>query len=139
MRLATLIIGLLLSFGLLIQSLIASAGGSLTSDKKLQDAAAWGLVAALLFVIASALAIAKPRFSMWTFAALAPICFIAGASTAFKDLIFWGGVATVLALMSWRGSIEKRKKDAEEANDRAILLAAAETVRRAGASPIPTP
>ena len=54
MRRATLIIGLLLSFGLLIQSLIASAGGSLTSDKKLQDAAAWGLVAALLFVIASA-------------------------------------------------------------------------------------
>jgi hypothetical protein len=123
MRIATLIVGLVLTIGLFVQSLLVSAGSSITSDKSTEGAAGWGLIASLGFLIASALVIAKPRFSLWTFVVCSAICFIAGASTAFRDLIFWGFVAAVLAFMSWRGSIEKRRRDAKEAERDAAVAA----------------
>jgi hypothetical protein len=119
MRIATLIIGLVLMLGVFIQSLLAAAGGSLAADKELQNAASWGLIVAFGFLLGSALVIAKPRFAMWTFAASAAIAILAGATSAFRDLIVWGVVAAVLSLMAWRGSVEKRRKDAADEAQRA--------------------
>lgn len=131
MRIATLILGLVLSFGLFIQSVLLVFGSSLTTDKNLQDAAAWGVLASLIMLIAAALAMAKPRFSMWAFGFVALIGFIAGGASEFKDMFFWAVVGCVLAFMSWRGSLEKRSKDTtDRARDDAIL-AAAETIRAA--------
>lgn len=133
MRIATLILGLVLSFGLFIQSMLLVFGSSLTTDKNLQGAAAWGVIASLVMLIAAALAMVKPRFSMWAFGFVAFIGFVAGAASEFRDMIFWGGVGCVLGFMSWRGSLEKRGKDAtDRARDDAIL-AAAETIRSAHA------
>lgn len=129
MRIATLIIGLVLMLGVFLQSLIAAAGGSLAADKRLQDAAAWGILVALGFLVASALVVAKPRFSIWTFAVSALIGILAGTTTPFKDLTVWGAAALVLALLSWRGSVEKRHKDAAIAQRHAELLNAAESLR----------
>lgn len=137
MRIATLIIGLVLTLGVFIQSVIASAGGSLTEDKELEDAAAWGVLVALCYLVGSALVLAKPRFSMWTYALAALIGVLAGATSAFSDLIVWGVVAAILALMSWRGSVEKRRRDAEEADERRALLEAAARIRQAESGETP--
>jgi hypothetical protein len=58
---------------------------------------------------------------MWTFVVAAAIGILAGATTVFKDLIVWGIVALILGLMAWRGSLEKRKKDAEDKAGREAL------------------
>lgn len=108
MRIAALILGIVLTLGVFVQSLLAAAGGTLTADKKLQDAAAWGIIVAACYLIGSAFVIAKPRFAMWTFAVAAATGIAAGATTPFKDLLVWGGVAVALALIAWRGSVEKR-------------------------------
>jgi hypothetical protein len=117
-RVAALILGLILSFALFIQSLLISAGESI--DDALNDRQAEaengsvGVLVALLMLVASALVIAKPRFSMWAFTVSALIAVLGAATGDFVDLWFWAVVAAILAVLSWRGSIEKRKKDAEE-------------------------
>jgi hypothetical protein len=137
MRIATLIIGLVLMLGVFVQSLIAAAGGSLASDKDLQNAAAWGILVALGYLVGSALVVAKPRFSMWTFATVGLIGILAGATSAFSDLIVWGSIALILAAVSWRGSIEKRRKDVVEDQHRADVALTAAAVRERMAVPTP--
>jgi hypothetical protein len=120
-RVATLVIGLVLMLGVFVQSLAAAAGGSLLEDKEMQDAAAYGILVSLGYLIGSATVLALPRFAMWTFVVAAAIGILAGATTVFKDLIVWGIVALILGLMAWRGSLEKRKKDAEDKAGREAL------------------
>lgn len=126
MRVATLIIGLVLMLGVFTQSLIAAAGGGLTDDQELSNAAGWGVLVALGFLVGSATVIAKPRFAMWTFAVSGVIAIIAGATSAFRDLIIWGVAALILSGMAWRGAVEKHRKDAADTE----LLDAAAALRR---------
>lgn len=120
MRVATLIIGLILFFVVLIQSLLIATGEAILGEEESKGAV--GVLVAVGYLIASALVLAKPRFAMWTFAVTAAIGILAGLTTDFSDLLVWGIVAIVLALMSWRGSIEKRGKDAEERAGRDALV-----------------
>ena len=97
MRVATLIIGLILTLGLFIQSLTITAAETIDdalNDRKTEaENGAWGVLTSLLYLVASALVIAKPRFSMWTFAAGGLVAIIAGAATDFSDLIIWASSA----------------------------------------------
>ena len=46
---------------------------------------------------------AKPMVSVISFAIAAVLGFAAGATTDFSDMSIWGGVAAVLAVMSFFG------------------------------------
>lgn len=129
LRIATLIISLVLMLVLAVQSLAVAAGGSLSSslsttqaDQKAADdlaaGGAVGLLAALLWLIAAALVLSKPKASIWLFGAAAVMCLL-GASSGFSDLYIWAGISAALAALSWRGLLEKRKTDAREHRTRA--------------------
>ena len=118
MRVAALILGLILSFGLFIQSALVGVGesidDSLNNREQESTGGAVGILVSLVYLVASALVLAKPRFSMWTFGAGAVLAVIGALSSDFTDLWFWAVVGGVLGLLSWRGSREKRMKDEEE-------------------------
>ena len=94
-------------------------GGLSTEAEEKEEAdedaggAAAGILAALLWLVAAALVLAKPRVSMWIFVAAAVLCLI-GATTGFGDLYIWTVVSLVFALMSWRGAKEKAKDEDEK-------------------------
>ena len=124
MRIATLIISLFLMLILGIQSLAVSAGGSIVSslsttasDQKVgEDLAAGGaigILAALMWLVAAALVMSKPKASAWIFGIAGGFCLL-GGSTGFGDLYIWGVVSLIFAAMSWRGTAEKVKKDERE-------------------------
>jgi hypothetical protein len=126
MRIATLIIGLVLMLGVFFQSLAVSVGDNLSDDKG--GGGAVGVVVALGFLIGSALVLAKPRAAMWTFAATGGLGILAGSTTTFGDLTIWGIVALILALMAWRGSVEKHRS-AEQAQKTPAKLPTGEPTR----------
>lgn len=121
MRLATLIIALVLMVVLGAQSCAAVVGGEIAEslstaaeDKKeaddLSSGGAIGLLVALLWLVAAAFVLAKPRVSMWLFGIAAVFCLL-GGSTGFTDLYVWAVVSIVFALMSWRGTKEKMRDE----------------------------
>jgi hypothetical protein len=124
MRIATLIISLVVSLFLTVQSFAVMAAGSISSslsdtaaDKKTGDdlsgGGAVGLFAAMLWVIAAAFVIAKPKVSMWVFAVAGILCILGGTS-GFSDLYFYAGASGLFALLSRRGIAEKQEKDERE-------------------------
>jgi hypothetical protein len=141
MRLATLIIALVLMLVLGVQSCAVAVGGSIAeelstaaSEKEeasdLAGAGALGVLAALLWLVAAALVIAKPKASMWIFIAAALLCLLGGAS-GFSDLFVWAAASGVFALMSWRGTLEKRREvDEKQRQYEADVAAAAAQARQ---------
>lgn len=123
MRLATLIISLVLSLGLFVQSCAVAVGGSIAEDlstaaqdkqeaEDLAGGGAMGVLAALLWLIAAAFVMRKPKVAMWLFGVAGFFCLI-GGSTGFSDLFFWAVASFVFALMSWRGTKEKERDELE--------------------------
>lgn len=124
-----MVVSLLLTLALGVQSCAATVGGSIASGlgdtrgDDLTGAGALGLLAALLWLVGAALVMAKPRVSMWLFAASAPLCVI-GAALGFTDLYLWAVAAVLFALGSWRGVAEaERELDARVAQRQAELAA----------------
>lgn len=118
MRIATLVLGLVLSFGLFMQSLLVNGLSDAVNDEASEVAGALGLLAAFLWLVAAAVVIPAPRAAMALYLVAAVTCF-AGASD-FPDLAVWGVLSlglAVFALFGWRG---KRKADAEK---RQLLMA----------------
>lgn len=124
LRIATLIISLVLSLGLFIQSCAVSVGGSISEDlstgaierQEAQDLAgggAFGILAALLWLVAAGFVMAKPKVSVWLFAIAALSCLIGGAA-GFTDLFIWAVVSVGFAVMSFFGIRERRKKEEQD-------------------------
>jgi hypothetical protein len=112
MRIATLIIGLVLVFGLFLQSVLVGGLSEAAGEEDSSAAAAVGVLMALIWIFGCALVIPLPRVAMILFA-LAGVFGIA-ASGSFPDLAFWGAVSLVLALFSFFGWRGKRKADRKE-------------------------
>jgi hypothetical protein len=110
MRLAVLIITLCLTGIVGLQSCTILAGGSLVKDQALSNGGAVGMLIAFLFVLGAAFVMALPRVSMAMFAIAGLAGLIAGNSSNFRDLKIWGGLSLILAVMSWFGSRELRRK-----------------------------
>lgn len=72
-----------------------------------------GILAALLWLVAAALVMAKPRASMWLFG-VAGVLLLIGGGTGFSDLFIWAVASFVFAVMSWRGIKEQARKDEEQ-------------------------
>ena len=150
-RLATLIISLVLSLGLFFQSCAVAVGGSVSDSlsttaqdkQEAQDLAgggAFGVLAALMWLVAAGLVMSKPKASMWIFIAAAVSCLIGGA-TGFSDLFIWAAISLIFALMSWRGTKERENQEAEK---RSRYQADVNAAAAAGAAhhqppPVPTP
>jgi hypothetical protein len=124
MRRAAQIISLVLMVALGIQSCAVSVGGSATqslsttaADKQqgedLAGAGAMGMLAALLWLIAAAFVMSRPKAALWIYVGAALSCLI-GAAAGFTDLWIWMVVSAAFALLAWRGIGEKRRQEAEE-------------------------
>lgn len=110
MRLAVLIITLCLTGIVGLQSCTIAAGGSLLEDQDAAGGGAVGLLIAFLFVLGAAFVMSLPRVSMVLFAFAGLLGLGIGATSSFRDLTIWGGISLVLAVMSWFGSRELRRK-----------------------------
>ena len=93
----------------IVGSLTAAVGPAAEKEKTAQGGAV-GLFVALLFLVGAAFVMAKPRLALFFFLVAALFAEAAGATTTFTDLKFWGIVAFALAVMSWLGAREKRRK-----------------------------
>lgn len=139
MRIATLIISLIVTLFLTVQSFAVMAAGSLLSnlsdtatEKKEGDdmaaSGAMGILAAILWTVGAGFVLAKPKVSKWIFIVATPICVI-GAAAGFSDLWFYTAVSAVFALMSHFGIKEKARKDEQErAAYQADIVAAARAI-----------
>lgn len=105
MRLAVLIIGLCLALSLGNSAYKVVALGSVLKVQNMSFAGSIGMLAALLFVLGSAFVMKLPRVSTVIFA-------VAGVLGMLSSFIFYGVLALILAVMSWFGSQELRKKTA---------------------------
>jgi hypothetical protein len=121
MRIATLILGLILGAMFAMQAVLVTGLSGMAEDDATGAAGAIGLLAVLLWLVASALVIPAPVVAAITFGFAGLLC-VAG-SGEYGDLSMWGVASLVLsgmALLGWRG---KRKQDAEKR----LLLQAAES------------
>ena len=119
MRIAVLIIGLVLTFGLFIQAfLVYGLSGAFDQEESAQ-AGAVGVLMALMWLISCGLVIPLPRAAMTLFAIAGLLGF--AASGDFPDLAIWGGASLALAVMSYFGFRGKRKAERKEAERDAMM------------------
>lgn len=111
MRIAVLIIALCLTMIIGIQSLLVTIGAGLADNKETGGAGAIGVFMAFLFVLGAAFALKLPKVSMVIFAIAGALGLMAAAGSQFEDLQIWGFVSLALAVMSYFGSRELRKKE----------------------------
>src|SRR5690606_4414165 len=112
MRLAVLIVGLVLTIGLFIQSATVGTLSEVADDQETSSAAAGGIFMALIWLFAVALVIPLPRVAMVMFV-LAGLLGFAGVSE-LPDLAFWSVISFVLAALSYFGYRGKRQAEAKE-------------------------
>jgi len=115
MRIAVLIIGLVLTFGLFIQALTVSALSDAANTEHDGADGAMGILMALIWLVACGLVIPVPRISMLLFVLAGVIGFASAGPLDFPDLAYWGGVSIFLAVMSYFGYRGKRKQQRKEA------------------------
>src|SRR5690242_12484535 len=111
MRITVLILGLLLGLVMFLQTVVVYALGSAAHDTNHAQAAAIGIVMALLWLVACAFVLPLPLVSVVAFALAAVFGF--AASKNFPDLAIWGGASLVLMALSffgWRGKVKNRRR-----------------------------
>ena len=114
MRIAILVVSIFLTIIVGLQSCTVMVGAGLAKNQALSGGGSAGVFMAFLFVLGAAFAMGLPRFSMIAFGIAAATGFLAGSTTRFHDLSIWAGVSLLLAIMSYFGVRElKRKKVGE--------------------------
>lgn len=105
----------------------------------LAGAGAAGVFAALMWLVAAALVMRKPRAAMWTFAGASLLWLVAGTA-GFSDGFIWMVASLIFAAMSWRGIREFEEKEQEgRARYQADVAAAPGMQRQPGPSAPPPP
>ncbi|MFK0336995.1 hypothetical protein ACIQT7_07020 [Agrobacterium deltaense] len=113
MKIAVGIIGLFLGILVLLQSCAVTAGSGLLNDPATGSAGAVGMLTGVLLVIGGAFSFGLPLVGAIIFLLSALMAFIASSQGTFGDILVWGVIALVLAVMgffTWRSA--KRKKAA---------------------------
>lgn len=111
MRLAVLIISLCLVALVGLQSCSVMVGGSLSNNEDLSGSGALGVFVSFLFLLGGAFVMGFPKVSMIIFTIAAFFGFIGASASDFSDLYIWSSVSIILAILSFFGSNEKRKKN----------------------------
>jgi hypothetical protein len=107
-RIATMVLSLILMLVVGAQSCAVSIGDSLGNAKASTQSGVIGLLIAFLFLVAGAFALSFPLVS-------GLFGLIAESTTSFSDLTIWGVVSLILAVFSFFGWREKRRRRREEA------------------------
>ena len=115
MRIATMILSLILVLVVGAQSCAVSFGEAALGTKAAEQGGPIGLVLAFLFLVGGAFALVFPLVSLIAFFFACVFGLAGGASTSFGDLTIWGVVSLILAVFSYFGWREKRKRRREEA------------------------
>jgi hypothetical protein len=152
MRIATLIIGLILSVVAGIQAIVVFTASSVSDSLSNYNEAtgkfegtsspsadtsggAVGSIGAFVMFIGAAFALAKPKVAKILFAVAAGIFLLAGiAGSGYSDAWIWAVANVVLALFSWRGEkelVNKRERE-REAYREDVAAAAAAIAKHAG-------
>jgi uncharacterized membrane protein YdjX (TVP38/TMEM64 family) len=113
MRIAVLILSLMTCLFLFLQSAIV--GGLSEEGSNEESAGAFGVLMSLLMLVSAAVVIPIPRVAMALLGLAGVIGIIAGTTTEFVDLAYWGGWTIFLAVLSYFGYKGKRKQQAKEA------------------------
>jgi hypothetical protein len=106
MRIAVLSIGLVLGSLMFIQTVLIAGLNSAVAEDDAATTETVGGVMAMMWLVASALVLAFPSISMTIFGLAGLVGLIVGTSSGFTDVLIWGLIGLVLALMSflgWRG------------------------------------
>jgi len=98
------------------QSCAVSVGESLGNEPAKTQGGALGTLIALLFLVGGAFALAFPLASLVVFVLAALVGIGGGSSSSFTDLTYWGWVSLALAVLSYFGCREKRKRRSESAS-----------------------
>jgi hypothetical protein len=114
-RIATMVLSLILMLVVGAQSCAVSIGDSLGNAKASTQGGVIGLLIAFLFLVAGAFALSFPLVSTIAFLVSGLFGLIAGSTTSFSDLTIWGVVSRILAVFSFFGWREKRRRRREEA------------------------
>lgn len=110
MRIAVLIIGLGLVMVLGLQSCTVMVGGELSQNEMTSEAGAIGIFMAVLFLLGAAFSMGVPLVSLILFVLAGVLGLTMGSESDFTDLVIWGWGSLILAVMSYFGMREKRKK-----------------------------
>jgi len=94
-----------------MQSCTVMVGGGVTDDQDLSGGGAIGILVSFLFILGSAFVMAYPKASMIIFLVASFFGFVGASGSTFRDLYFWSFISLVLAVMSFFGIKEKKKKD----------------------------
>lgn len=135
MRIAVLVIGLILTIFLFVQSALVTGLSNASGHKETQQSGSFGILMAVIWIVACGLVIPVPRVSMILFAVAALFGFV--FSGQFSDLKIWAVVSLVLALFSYFGYRGKRKADAKEAERDAMFRTMASTQATKAQDPSP--
>ncbi len=100
MRVAVGVIGLIFMVLALVQSCAVGFGGSIFEEQNLATAGAVGVLSAVLFGVGGAFAFKLPKVSIGIFAVITLFALVTGVTTEYKDMIFYGIVALILAVLS---------------------------------------
>jgi hypothetical protein len=110
-----MILSLILMLIVGAQSCAVSIGDAALGTKAATQGGFLGIFMALLFLVGGAFALVFPLVSLVSFLLAAFFGLAGGATTTFSDLTFWGIVSLVLAVFSYFGWREKRKRANESA------------------------
>jgi hypothetical protein len=139
MRIATLIISLIVSLAMGVQSCAVYAAGGIGAElsegaekqtmENTSGAGATGMFAALLWIIGAGFVLARPKVSVWMFSIAGVFCVIGAAASEFSDLYIYAVASVLFALASWKGISEKDKQDEQSrAAYQADIVAAARAI-----------
>lgn len=127
MRIATMIIGFLLGVVMTFQTVLVYMFGSVGAElgsseaEAAATAGAVGIFVVLLWLIGIAFEYGLPKVSIVAFVLAGLLGF--GVSGDYPDMGVWGTISLGLAVMSFFGNREKRRKDAEKQEQREALAA----------------
>jgi hypothetical protein len=110
-----MILSLILMLVVGAQSCAVSLGDAALNTKAAEQGGPIGLVMAFLFLVGGSFALVFPLVSLVAFVLSRILGLAGGASTSFGDLTIWGVVSLILAVFSYFGWREKRKRRREEA------------------------
>jgi hypothetical protein len=110
-----MILSLILMLLVGAQSCAVSVGDAALGEEAATQGGPLGIFMALLFLVGGAFALVFPLVSLVAFVLSGLVGIAGGSSTSFGDLTFWGVISLVLAVLSFYGWREKRKRAAESA------------------------
>jgi hypothetical protein len=110
MRIVVLSSGLVLGVVMFIQTVLIAGLNSAVGDDNAATTETVGGVMSVMWLVACAMVLAFPMISTGIFGLAGLVGLTVGASSGFTDVLIWGLIALVLAIMSFLGWRDKNRE-----------------------------